>query len=727
MRQSLRAKYRKLKVGGGFLVLVIVLSFLFSPSEREEYEILREGDIAPKDIISPFTFEILKTPEQLSHEQEEAAQKIAVVLHYDIERTKTQEAEVDKFFDKAEYWREMDRFYQEKEKGIEKWGMPLSKSTISVLLGYENLKGLKREVRATITEILNKGLLPILPSEVQTLGIKGLLKRPAGNIEIKLEELFNLESVRFKIRTKSAEIFPASLQLQKAFEELTVSLLSPNVLVEQKETERLRQVAKESVPVSSGTVKKGEKIIGAHEQVGLEEIQKLRSLRFQLEKLSLEERGWGPSLPFFSRFLFLAIVVFVLLFWLYHFRPQIFAEDRFLVLISVIILLTLLMTKVIVWQEISPYLIPLAYASILITLLLELSTALFLTVLLSLLAGFLANFNFSLTVLGLVGGMVVAYSVRHLRHRYEFFLSIGLLCLVNLVVIVILEIIRYSSFSKIFEFCKSGVGNGLLTGFLVMGTLPILEIVFRTTTAWGLLELADLNHPLLRRLSVEAPGTYQHSLLIGSLAEAAAESIGVDSLLARVSAYYHDIGKLRKPEYFIENQVGIKNRHDHLSPKMSSLVVISHVKEGLDFGKKARLPQPLLNCIAQHHGTTLLKFFYHKALRMNPSETKILASDYRYPGPKPQTKEIGIVMLADSVEAASRALRQPTPDRLQKLIKMIITEKFNEFELDDCALSLQDLHKIGETFLPILAATFHPRVEYESEETKKDASAKLAV
>jgi putative nucleotidyltransferase with HDIG domain len=187
--------------------------------------------------------------------------------------------------------------------------------------------------------------------------------------------------------------------------------------------------------------------------------------------------------------------------------------------------------------------------------------------------------------------------------------------------------------------------------------------------------------------------------------------------LSRIAAYYHDIEKIAKPEYFIENQIGIRNRHDKLSPKMSSLVLISHVREGVNLARKERLPQTIRAGIEQHHGTSLLTYFYHKAKRLaNPSEEEVFEGDYRYPGPKPQRREFGVIMLADAVEAASRVLRDPTPGRLQDLARKLVMDKFNEMELDDCNLTLRDLHRIGESFLPVLVAFFHPRLDYPQEE-----------
>jgi len=237
-----------------------------------------------------------------------------------------------------------------------------------------------------------------------------------------------------------------------------------------------------------------------------------------------------------------------------------------------------------------------------------------------------------------------------------------------------------------------------------------VEFLFRLTSDVTLLELSDLNLPLLRRMQLEAPGTYHHSMVVGSLAEAAAEAIGANSLLARVSAYYHDIGKLGKPEYYAENEpASSRSRHEKLTPSMSALVVKSHIAEGLDLARKQRLPRAVRNAIPEHHGTMVMAFFYHKALESDPGARR---EDYSYPGPRPRSKETAILMLADGVEGASRALAEPTPSRIRGLVERILDERVRDGQLDDCGLTLQDLARVRESFIPVLTAIFHVRVPY---------------
>jgi len=266
--------------------------------------------------------------------------------------------------------------------------------------------------------------------------------------------------------------------------------------------------------------------------------------------------------------------------------------------------------------------------------------------------------------------------------------------------------------------------GGVIAGIITSGIAPLLEITFGYTTDITLLELANLEQPILHRLMLEAPGTYHHSVIVGSMVEAAASEINANPLLAKVCGYYHDIGKMKKPLYYIENQTDGNNRHDKLAPSMSSLILISHVKEGVEMAKKNRLGQIITETIRQHHGTSLISFFYEKAKQMK-GEENVKIEDFSYPGPRPQTKEAGLVMLADVVEAASRTLENPTPSRISGLVNKLINKIFSNGQLDNCELTLRDLHNIGKSFNKILNGIYHHRIEYpDTEKDKKEAKEK---
>jgi hypothetical protein len=252
-----------------------------------------------------------------------------------------------------------------------------------------------------------------------------------------------------------------------------------------------------------------------------------------------------------------------------------------------------------------------------------------------------------------------------------------------------------------------------MVGVLASGLLPLLEYLFDVATDFKLLELANPNQPILKHLTLAAPGTYQHSIVVGTLAEAAAEAIGAHALLCRVGAYYHDIGKLKKPGYFVENQGGPRSPHEKLAPHLSALVVMSHVREGVELAEAHGLPRAVVDLIHQHHGTRLVTFFFHKAqVAADPALGIVPEQEYRYLGPKPQTREAAILMLADAVEAAAHLLEDPTPARVQGLAHAIVNQVFADGQLDECDLTLRDLHAIAKSFVRVLTAMFHHRIEY---------------
>ncbi len=324
----------------------------------------------------------------------------------------------------------------------------------------------------------------------------------------------------------------------------------------------------------------------------------------------------------------------------------------------------------------------------------------------------------------LITGLVAAHYVKGGRTRFALIKAGLRASLPGVLVITGLALMRGWLLSWDFPVAILAAGlGGLLAGVLAAGLAPLVEITFGYTTDIRLMELASLDQPLLQELMMQAPGTYHHSLVVGSLVEAAAQEIGANHLLAKVAALYHDMGKVKKAPYFVENQGGGPNRHDKLAPSMSALILISHVKEGVELARKHRLGQPLMDIIGQHHGNRVIPFFYNKALesRRAAGQPDPDPRDFSYPGPKPQTREAGLVMLADTVEAASRAVENPTPARLQGLVQQQINKIFSEGQLDECELTLKDLHKIAKSFYTILSGIFHQRVEYPQMETDDKA------
>lgn len=359
------------------------------------------------------------------------------------------------------------------------------------------------------------------------------------------------------------------------------------------------------------------------------------------------------------------------------------------------------------------YLIPVAAGPMLVRLLLNSETALVFTAVTSVIVGFFMGGSLDMAAYTLIGGVTAAMGVRHCTHR-SIVIKAGLVVgAVNSLTLVSIALIKGgSTFSEPVFLVFAGVLNGLITAVLAVGIAPVLESAFQYTTNIRLLELSRMDHPLLKELAMRAPGTYHHSIVIGTLVEAAAESIHANPLLARVSAYYHDIGKSKMPQYFIEN-ISDENRHDDLAPSMSALVLTSHVKEGVELARQYRLGSEITDVISQHHGTSLISYFYQKAKTMEePLGRAVNEEEFRYHGPRPQTKEAGLVMLADAIEAASKTIPDPTPEKIQWLTQKIVNKIFADGQLDECELTLKDLNLITQSFNRVFVGIYHQRISY---------------
>ncbi len=367
------------------------------------------------------------------------------------------------------------------------------------------------------------------------------------------------------------------------------------------------------------------------------------------------------------------------------------------------------------------FIIPVAAGGMLIRLVLNSEHAIVFTVLFAIFVGVIAANSLYFAAFTIMGTLVGITTVQQVKHRMALMWSGVAVGGVNSLAIIGFLLIQGELFTMTAVVTiLLGFGGGIAAGFFILAVLPVFESVFGYTTDIKLLELANLNQPLLRELILRSPGSYHHSMMVGSLCEAASEAIECNALLARVGAYYHDIGKAKNPQYFAENQKAGENPHDKLKPNMSALIIKSHVKDGLDMARRHRLPTEIQDFIAQHHGTSLIAYFYHKAKEAeDPNIPEVAEKDFRYPGPKPQTRETAICLLADGVEAASRAMRNPSPARLKGVVQTMINRAFTDGQLDECELTLKDLNKIARAFTRILTGIYHQRPEYPDDKKQR--------
>ena len=370
------------------------------------------------------------------------------------------------------------------------------------------------------------------------------------------------------------------------------------------------------------------------------------------------------------------------------------------------------------------YAVPLVTGSMLAALLIDIHTAIVFTVITSLITGLWLN-NPLYSIYIFTSGLTAAFGVIRCKKRSSIWRAGFAVSLVSVFTALILTLFEGQFFSMDTPtIAIAAFANGIIVTILVSALLPLFEYLFKITTDISLLELLDLNQPLMRDLLVEAPGTYHHSIIVGNLAEAAAEAVGVNPLLARVSAYYHDIGKIKMPDYFIENQIASVSKHDKLAPRMSSLILLSHVKEGVELAKRQDLPQVIIDIIQQHHGTSVQTFFYQKAKEQHDDLTPLTEEDFRYPGPKPQSRVAALVLMADAVEAASRVLTDTSPARVSLLVDRIINHCFIDGQLDNCELTLKDIREIRMHFVYLLSSMYHKRINYPGFEIKDESTHK---
>lgn len=561
-------------------------------------------------------------------------------------------------------------------------------------------------------------------------GRRVTLKDIHSKEEVVLEDYarwLDLKDVQLLMRREARKVLQKlSEDLRGAILSIATDLIEPTLTFNKVETEARKEAAVQTVAPAFVKVKKGEMIIREGERINEAALTKLSGL---MKLNGYQSTAWTLAGYFILSFLSL---FFVYTFTINNLRNRSISPRDFMFLCSILVLFLILLKLSIMTAKsfydgsmLIPlnsyfYAIPFSLVAIIISVVLNAQLAAICSIVVSILSGILIDNQIIFFIYPLISCLMAAQGVSPCRERKTLIkagLKVGAF---NSVIIISISILKGNVF--VVESIVNivfGMLGGILAGILATGIIPIIEIVFNYTTNIKLLELADLNQTVLRNLIISAPGTYHHSIIVGSLVEAAAEAIQANPLLSRVSAYYHDIGKTKKPLYFVENQRGGENKHDKLLPSMSSLILISHVKDGVEIAKKYHLGKSIQDIISQHHGTSV-NYFYQKAKESAAGAgQQISDKDFRYPGPKPQTKEAGIVMLADAVEAASKTLSDPTPARIQGMVNRIITSIFTDGQLDECELTLKDIHLIAQSFIRILNGIFHARIEYPEKGEKE--------
>lgn len=704
------------------LLLVAVLLTLAAllpthPRIPEKYR-YRFGDIARERIVAPYDFRVQKDEATLRREQQSAAAAVPPVFVADARVTSQTLDRFAQFQEKA-LGLALDTTLNRRERSVRlrALGIPLSAEGAELLGSPARARRVLRDLGGRLNELLSAGVVDEKNND-QILGYRSIVMRDGESEEPRAASLLydrreGLEWIARRARESGGD--PADARLTS---ELAAPFVQPNVIYDRAETEWRRVQAQGAVPTMLGFVQKDELIVDANQRVEREALLKLQSVRdLEAARRQRSELLYPPAARMVLMLLFIAIFAVYLRVEL----PHVFRDNAMLATFTLLTAVVMVSAEVLVGMlGISEFAVPLAVAPLVVASLMEKRPALVFTVMLAVVATAIMELRAPFVPVAVLGGVTAVYAVSRLRHRWHFVRANLLIAAVILAAILAWDLARASTPETMMRDAMWGLLNSFLSISLAFLLLPLVEHLFGLTSDITLLELSDLNRPLLRRLQLEAPGTYHHSMVVGSLAERAAEAIGANSLLARVSAYYHDIGKLPKPEYYAENEPAAgKSRHEQLTPSMSALVVKSHIHEGLELARKERLPRAVRNAIPEHHGTMVMAFFYDKAVQIDPT---VRRDDYCYPGPKPRAKETAILMLADGVEGASRALQEPTPSRIRGLVTRIIDERVHDGQLEECGLTLSEVARIRDAFVPVLTAIFHVRVPYPEDPRRRAKS-----
>ncbi|WP_315080178.1 HDIG domain-containing metalloprotein [uncultured Clostridium sp.] len=494
--------------------------------------------------------------------------------------------------------------------------------------------------------------------------------------------------------------------LKEILVDITKSQINPNLFYDSEKTEEMQKEAQKST--SKVIIKKNQIIIKEGEPVTAEQIA-------IINELGLLDNGIKGKYiyVYLSLALFLFVILFLQYSYIYLNYKDIFFNAKRLVLISLINILSLILARSI--GAVSAFLIPFAFGSMLLTLLLNYKISIVISIFNSVIMSALVEFDPQVMLLVFINAILGAVMLKKMQQRNELIYATLYISVVSAILTLSTGVIISSNLKEIFMVSLFSIIGGVLSGIFALGVLPFLEGTFNEVTTIKLLELSNPNNPLLKKLLMEAPGTYHHSMLVSNLAEMAAEEVGANPVVARIGAYYHDVGKTERPYFFGENQIGRENPHDKISAKLSTHIIISHVKDGLRLAKEHNLPPIIQDIIAEHHGTTLVKYFYYTMKNNAENPDDIKEKDYRYSGPIPSSKEAGIVMLADGTEAAVRSIKDPNKDKIEEMVNNIIKDKLNSNQLINCDLTLKDIEKIRLCFLNALNGIYHQRIEYPKE------------
>ena len=737
------------------LSFAISLTFPTGFSIRYSYQL---NDIANEPIIAPFDFGILKTDQKLSKDLDEARNSVQFSFSRDQDFVNKQITDIDTFFiylndiygahelfissqDSLYKYRYEPEFesYQTSfiadsttyvtlySEFLNQYQFQIDKAQWDQLLGINeslaepiNLELFKNQIKQICLNrwaegIIDEPLENILSDEISIIQGGELVIAPTKNYN-------DIETAWKKNREEVNQIYENELDIKSILSyELINEFTKPNILFDKELTESRQKERLDKVSRFQGTVLANELIVDTNNRITESVLLKLKSLQFESERRLGYERAADKFREYLGAFFVVAILLFLLFSFFYIYRNNYFKNFKLLLLIGLLMYLIVFFSWIIVSYQLPVYIIPIAMFSILLTVLLDTTVALISSTILILLISLLIGNDLDFAIIQFFISFIAILNVRKLRKRRQIIATMLTLVFCGLFVFFSVMLFKGIDF---LDYNYSTVGYLALASFLcpilAFGLVPLFESFFGITTDLSLIELLDYDQPLLKKLMEDAPGTHTHSVKVGTLAESCANAVGARALLCRVGSYFHDIGKIKKPEYYAENQTGV-NKHDSITPHMSAKILKQHVTDGLALADEYGLPKIVKDFIKTHHAKNKMEFFYKKALEI---DKKVDENEFRYPGPKPRTKETGIVMLAEAIEAQANSLKNPTLEKFETMIDKAIRSRLEDGQLDECPLTMEDLQKIKgrrdgkHGLLPVLSGLYHSRPEYPSKDNE---------
>jgi putative nucleotidyltransferase with HDIG domain len=733
------------------LSFAISLTFPTGFSIRYSYQL---NDIANEPIIAPFDFGILKTDQKLTKDLDEARNSVPFSFSRDQDFVDNQIAIIDTFFIylndiysahdlfissqdslyKYRYEPEFESFQSSfiadsttyvtlYSEFLNQYQFQIDKAQWDQLLGINeslteplNLELFKNQIKQIC---LNRWAEGIIDEPLENISSNEISIIQGGELVIAPTRNYNdIETAWKKNREEVNQIYDNELDIKSTLSyELINEFTKPNILFDKDLTKSRQKERLDKVSRFQGTVLANELIVDTNNRITESVLLKLKSLQLESERRLGYEKAADKFREYLGAFFVVSILLFLLFSFFYIYRNEYFTESKFLLLIGLLMYLIVFFSWIIVSYQLPTYIIPIAMFSILLTVLLDTTVSLISSTILILLVSLLIGNDLDFAIVQFFISFIAILSVRKLRKRRQIIATMLTLVFCSLFVFFSVMLFKGIDF---LDYNYSTVGYLALSSFLcpilAFGLVPLFESFFGITTDLSLIELLDYDQPLLKKLMEDAPGTHTHSVKVGTLAESCANAIGARALLCRVGSYYHDIGKIKKPEYYAENQTGV-NKHDSITPHMSAKILKQHVTDGLSLADEYGLPNIVKDFIETHHAQNRMEFFYKKALE---NDSKVDENEFRYPGPKPASKETGIVMLAEAIEAQANSLKNPTLEKFETMIDKAIRSRLEDGQLDECPLTMEDLQKIKgrrdgkHGLLPVLSGLYHSRPEYPS-------------